>query len=62
MNWQRIDDDLRSAALSIAQQIADGLLNRYPQHKKAAQEQLRSHIECGVVTLEDLEGLTGLWE
>lgn len=60
MNQKSIGDDSRSAALSIAGQIADGSLDSYPKDKAAAKDRLRAHLEAGDITPEDIKGISGI--
>ena len=56
MNQRSMDEDLREMALSIAQQVSDGLLDRYPKDKQAAMDRLQTCIDLGSVTREELSG------
>lgn len=54
MNQRNSDADLRMAAISIAAQLTDGLLDQYPLDKEAAAARLQMHIAAGDVTPEEL--------
>jgi hypothetical protein len=60
MNQRSIDEGVRAAAISIAQQVSDGLLDPYPQDKQAAINRLQTYIDLGDITEEELMGFPNL--
>ncbi|MBP7822219.1 MAG: hypothetical protein KA034_00150 [Candidatus Moranbacteria bacterium] len=59
MSIQGTDVALRDAALDLASQLANGLLDRHPMDKKAAQDRLQAYINAGDVTPEDIKRTLG---
>lgn len=47
-----LDSQLRSAARSLAEQLSDGILDRFSDDKKAAERRLSMHIAAGDIDQE----------
>lgn len=47
-----LDSQLRFAARSLAEQLSDGILDRFPDDKEAAECRLSAHIAAGDIDQE----------